>query len=119
MLNRAWILVAIMALPIALQAQRGRKFDPLPPKEGEFAPPPMPTAKEMEKGSPAAVLLDKRKKLQLSDSQVTALQVLTEDQKPKAREYWDDEDRENQKWMRGRGGRPPGRLPTVAAPRPR
>ena len=75
MLKRAWIVVAIMALPIALQAQRGRKFDPLPPKEGEFAPPPMPTAKDMEKGSPTAILLDK-KKLQLSDSQVTVLQAL-------------------------------------------
>lgn len=181
MLNRAWILLAIMALPIALQAQRGRKFDPLPPKEGEFAPPPMPTAKDMEKGSPAAILLDKKKKLQLSDSQVTALhalrrasadssaaiyarwdsvrtdvliagkstlvdpdsaqarqrrlgaviqalrvrnewarnqalQVLTDDQKPKAREYWDDEDKENQKWMRGRGGagRPAGQRPRAS-----
>ena len=36
----------------------------------------MPTAKDMEKGSPAAILLDKKKKLQLSDSQVTVLQAL-------------------------------------------
>jgi hypothetical protein len=182
MMMRASILVAILALPTALQAQRGRKFDPLPPKEGEFAPPPMPSAKDMEKGSPAAILLDKKKKLQLSDSQVTALQllrrasadsnavtfamwdsvrtdmliagkspfidpveaqarqfrfrtvlqalgqrnewtknqalpVLTDDQKPKAKEYWDDEDKENQKWMapqRGGGGRPGGRRPPAA-----
>ncbi|MEK6612390.1 MAG: hypothetical protein AABZ29_06385 [Gemmatimonadota bacterium] len=182
MTKRAWILMAFLALPIALQAQRGRKFDPLPPKEGEFAPPPMPRAKDMEKGSPAAILLDKKKKLQLSDSQVTvlqmlrrasadssaatyatwdsvrtdvliagkstlvdpdsaqvrqrrlmavvqalrarnawarnqALQVLTEDQKPKAKEYWDDEDKENQKWMRSRGGgggRPAGQRPRAS-----
>ena len=44
-----------------------------------------------------------------------ALQVLTEDQRPKAREYWDDEDKEEQKWMRGRGGgRPAGQRPRTS-----
>ena len=46
-----------------------------------------------------------------------ALQVLTEDQKPKAKEYWDDEDKENQKWMRSRGGgggRPAGQRPRAS-----
>ena len=62
MLNRAWILVAVLALPSALQAQRGRKYDPLPSSEGEFAPPPMPSAKDMEKRSPAASSSTRRRK---------------------------------------------------------
>jgi hypothetical protein len=43
-----------------------------------------------------------------------ALPVLTDDQKPKAKEYWDDEDKKNQKWMgpqRGGSGRPGGGRP--------
>ena len=183
MQSRAWILVAVLALPSALQAQRGRKFDPLPSAAGEFAPPPMPSAKDMEKRSPAAVLLDKKKKLQLTEGQVTglealrktsadstaavyatwdsvrtdmliagksqlvdpdsaqarqrrlraviqalgrrnaavreqALTLLADEQKPKATEYWDDADKENAKWMGGRGGggggRPEGRRPPAS-----
>lgn len=177
-MKRAWILVAVLALPLALQAQRGGlRPGALPPNAGVFTPPPMPSAKDLEKESAAAILLDKKKKLQLSDSQVTelevlrrasadsgaafsaawdsvrtdmliagkssfvdpdsaqarqrrfrtvlqalrmrteaarghALLVLTDDQKPKAKEFWDEADKQNEKWMGARrgggGGGPPG-----------
>jgi len=177
MRHRALLLIAALALPAVLTAQRAGvgRADPTREVMGDMEPPTMPEAKEMEKGTPAAVLLDKKKKLALTDSQVaflTALRkatadsnaqryvawdsvrsdlliggksptvdpadvqrwrrsiqtmyqglrarsewargeaekVLTDEQRPKAKEYWDDEDEQDQKWLRprGRGGRPGG-----------
>jgi hypothetical protein len=174
---RALLFVAAIALPSASGAQRAGvgRADPTREVMGDMEPPTMPEAKEMEKGTPAAVLLDKKKKLALTDSQVAFLMalrkatadsnarryaawdsvraelliggksptvdpadvqrwrrsiqtmyqglsarnewarteattVLTEEQRPKAKEYWDDEDEQDQKWLRprGRGGRPGG-----------
>lgn len=180
----AMLVVAALALPAAMSAQRAGVGggDPLKYVPGEMEPPTMPAAKEMEKGTPAAVLLDKKKKLALTDSQVAALttlrratadsnatiyvawdsvraelliggksptvdpadvqrwrrsiqtmyqrlnlrnswvrgeasKLLTEEQRPKATEYWDDQDESDQKWLRprrrsggasGGGRRPPG-----------
>jgi hypothetical protein len=182
---RTLMIAAALVLPAALSAQRasvGRE-DPMKYVPGEIEPPTMPAAKEMEKGTPAAVLLDKKKKLALTDSQVailstlrkttadsnarqyvawdsvraelltagksptvdpTAMQhwrrsiqsmyealrtrnewvrgeatkILTDDQRSKAKEYWDDQDDQDQKWLRPRsrsgGGGGGGRRPPAS-----
>lgn len=170
-LLNALLIVAALTLPASVGAQRAGvgTTDPLRPlDQADMGPPQMPEAKQMEKGTPAAVLLDKKKKLALTDSQVaflTALRkatadsnarnyvvwesvrtdlliagksptvdpadvqrwrqsvqklyqglrarnewarneaatVLSEAQLPKAKEYWADEDEQDQKWLRPRG----------------
>src|SRR5512140_1420865 len=62
---RSLLLAAAFVVPAALGAQRGASVgreDPMKYVPGEIEPPTMPAAKEMEKGTPAAVLLDKKKK---------------------------------------------------------
>jgi hypothetical protein len=170
MTYRSILFIAALALPATLSAQRAGvgRADPTKEVSGDMEPPTMPEAKEIEKGTPAAVALDKKKKLALTDSQVVLLtalrtatadsnhrayvswdsvraelliggksptvdpadiqrwrrsiqllyqglsarnqwargeatQLLTEEQRSKAREYWDDVDEQDQKWLRPRG----------------
>ena len=179
-------VAAMLVVPAAAGAQAGvPRRDPLASLPGEMEPPSMPDAKAMEKATPAAVLLDKKKKLALSDVQLAALtalrkatadsnarnyvvwdsvrtdlliagksptvdpadmqrwrrtiqtlyqglrarnqwaraeatKLLTDEQRPKATEFWDDEDEQAQKWLtprrRGGGGGGGRRPPTGGRP---
>jgi len=166
---RVLTLMTMLALPAALPAQRAGigRVQAAPDEDPAFAQPQMPEGK-LEKGTPAAVLLDKKRKLSLNDSQLVAitalrkatadsnaaayaawdsvrtdmliagrsaaadpaemmarrrrmmtvfqklqarnqwaraeaLKILTEEQRPKATEYWNDEDEARQRWLRPRG----------------
>jgi hypothetical protein len=179
MLRYRWVLVVVLALPGVASAQirtTSRANEALPREDREFARPPMPEAKELEKNTPVAVLLDKKKKLSLTDSQVVlltqlrrtladsnavtyaawdsirtvlliagksptadpqemqsarrvmtrtlqtlqvrndwaraeAVKALAEEQQPKAKEFWDDQAKDDEKWMNPRGGSRGGKRP--------
>jgi hypothetical protein len=85
MLARKLAILALVAAPAALAAQ-GRGMGGMGGRRGggregmssggSRVAPKFPVAKDLEKLNPAALLIDKRKKLSLSDSQIALLKAL-------------------------------------------
>jgi hypothetical protein len=85
MLARRLVILAVVLAPAVLAAQ-GRGMGGMGGRRGgsrggmgsggSRAAPKFPVAKDLEKLNPAALLIDKRKKLSLSDSQVASLKTL-------------------------------------------